>query len=194
MTRFLQKSTEDPKFENISDNKYIKRLEQRLRVLERRAKLNDPLSIDVVDLGHVPSAKMRQTSIQSVGNAAWTTITMDVIDWDTMGEAANLAGETIKIRREGIYLVVGKTTWAANATGSRFCGFGIDGSIAWSFGGYAPVSNHIIRVPGVTMLELTAGQTVELMGYQDSGGNLNTNVAADSSCELSVALIAPRAP
>lgn len=191
----VQRPAEDPKFEDISDNRYIKRLEQRIRVLERRAKLNDPLSIDVVDLGMVHTCRLLQDSVQTLTTSSWQTVTMDSITWDTMNGAASLAGETIKVRRAGIYLVNGRVSFAANTTGIRFMAFSIDGAAdpTYKFQGW-PGGSIVARLEASAVIELETAQTVELMAWHNKGSDLDTVVSAADKSFLTVTLLSGRSP
>ena len=180
----------------IDENKKLRLSMSKLKRLVRANDLSNPitaLSRDLVDLGEVPYAKMRQTSTQTVSNATWTTITMDAIDTDTMGNGVDLANEHIVIRRSGIYLVMGLCAFATHADGSRFTGVSTNSSAdpQFKFFGYSVEGSNVDRVGSFTLpIALDVGDTVELMGWQGRGGDLDTAVASNDTSWLAALLVA----
>lgn len=149
------------------------------------------LSRDLVDVGLAPCASMRQQTAQSVADSTWTKITMDTLIFDFMGDSVKLADDRIIARRGGIYLCIGQTKWAANATGSRFASVYVNGVTvegSGDFGGYATHAGHTTRAPALAIINVKVGDYFELFGFQDSGAALLTNVSVPKSF-LSVILL-----
>jgi hypothetical protein len=85
----------------------------------------------------------------------------------------------------GWYLVEGRSGWAPSATGLRIAGTSVNGAVQ-KYGTSAPVggSNWLASVSDI--LYLNVGDYVELLGYQTSGGALNTNSGAAYQSSLMV--------
>lgn len=138
-----------------------------------------------------PSAQMRQTSAQSLSHATFTAITFTTEDYDSHGghdNATNPSRYTAPI--DGQYELSGGVGFTANASGFRALvwsknGTRIAGSqtSAAAIGGGAsqPMAARTIKV------QLVAGDYVELVAYQDSGGGaLNTSVSNDEQSSMTV--------
>ena len=147
--------------------------------LARRVRNNplDPtlaLSRDLVDLGEVPSIRMRQTTQQTLSDNTATQISLQVTDWDTMN-GADLGNNDIIIRRSGIYLIMGGVRFVVNTTGDRQAGWTVNDTGGGDFlrQSFIPASNSSKPI-FCELLDLTVGDTVQLVGSQTSGGNLAT--------------------
>lgn len=127
-----------------------------------------------------PYTKLSLTSTHTVADS-----TYDEIDWtqeirDTHGiHVANEAKVTAPV--SGLYLVIGYLSWTASATGRRLCVLRKNGStqlfnICTSCDGTIPETNRIVRV-----LELVAGDYIEIQGWQNSGGDLDVLAGQDDS-------------
>jgi len=134
-----------------------------------------------------PRARAYQPSaiVTTLGNGAWTPITFTAEDFDT-SSIHNTAADTDRfvIPSNGAYQLAGKISYAANGTGVRGC--------RWTKNGTALSGSMIIlpnttvatpaRIPAATMTaNFIAGDIIRLEGFQESGGNLDTLSAADTS-------------
>ena len=140
------------------------------------------------------SAQAYHTVLQTIQNAAWTSISFSSTVWDD----ANFHGNTtydsrMTVPYTGKYLVSANIGVTANATGQRGLSFAINGSGHY---GYSDItSNTGVAVPGLittTLLDLTSGSYVESQIYQDSGGPLT--LLADTGgnagvCRFSIAYL-----
>lgn len=178
--------TEDNKIESLRREVAALREQVTFLVSERRRELSSSGSInkDLVDMGLVPCASIRQTVAQSVGEASWTKITMDEQVFDFMdGMSVDLSNDRIHARRAGLYLVIGQVRFAAgDADGSRYASVYVNGVAtegSGEFGGYASgLTTEIIRPVALGFVQVTVGSYFELFGYQNRGGAaaLNTDV------------------
>lgn len=123
-----------------------------------------------------PIAKIRQTVVQAIGTGAFATILMDTTDLDNDG-MADLANDQIKIKFPGIYLLTGKVAFVAGAATARHARFFISGVASGDCGPFAGGLTPP-RIPCHDLVSLGRNATVKLQGFQDTGGNLNTNVVA----------------
>ena len=139
---------------------------------------------------------MTANADQTVANATWTTINMNLLAWDFMGNALQTGDEQIVVKRAGIYLIMGRVEWAANNVGSRFVGWALNGASTPvdSYGPYLVTGSFTSRPGFSAMASLDIGDTVELQGYQNSGGNLSTDSNADATAYLIVTLISSNLP
>lgn len=131
-------------------------------------------------LSDPPRAQLRQTSAQTFGTGAFVALTFDAEDWDNYGghsTATNTSRYTCQVA--GIYVFSGKISFAANTTGRRATRWSKNGSDVT--GGQTAIiatSTSDIEHPATTIqISLAVGDYVELLGYQESGGNLATVVS-----------------
>lgn len=128
---------------------------------------------------------LRQTAAQSVPNATWTAVTFDTEDLDRDNGHSTVSNTSrYTATSPGYFWWAYSLTWAANATGQR--------------GGRIRTNGTDAQVSAVARVLHNAGATfdtgqsgggaqymngttdyVELMGFQNSGGALNTNIASD---------------
>lgn len=134
-------------------------------------------------------ARVHNSAVQAIATATWTSITFDTERFDTdafHSTATNTSRLTIPTT--GYYFIGADLSLAANATGTaRFCRFFLNGTtrIGGEQGaGYTPVAGNVIRFNPSTIYSLTATNYVEVQLFQDSGGNLNSEVTANSTPEF----------
>jgi hypothetical protein len=134
-----------------------------------------------------PRARLVQTVAQSIPNGAFTSVTFDTepIDSDAgHSTVTNTSRYTCTV--DGLYLVSGNYSCAANATGRRGAALALNG--AQVDGSLTLAVTTATGSPGVptptVLIQLVAGNYVELQVYQDSGGALNTSVATPNRCAL----------
>ena len=120
--------------------------------------------------------RLEKSSSQAVANTTYTSITYDVETFDTDGfhsTVSNTSRITIPTGLGGYYLVAFQMTWTANGSGFRLARIYRNNTTAvylTSITGSSVIANSIV---GTTTLNLSAGDYIELQGYQDTGGNLN---------------------
>lgn len=110
----------------------------------------------------------------SVANTTSTAIVFNTTVWDTDSCVDLVAHPTrITINNPGMYVVTGNVQFTSNATGIRQIGIYVSGST------YAAISNGNALTGLATnlsvsaVIECVAGDYIELMAYQTSGGALN---------------------
>lgn len=92
----------------------------------------------------------------------------------------------------GVYLVSGLVSWAANATGERMTGIYVNGSLALWGPAYSAAGSGITCSQVTRLLDLNAGDTIQLIGSQSSGGALS--LSGTASCRLVLRWMAALAP
>lgn len=137
-----------------------------------------PVAWDVLELGggSLTGAKVsRFSSVQSIADSTDTAIVFDTEVFDTGGYATlGTNADRLTPTEAGLYQVDGFVYWDSNATGTRF--LYIASSLASSICGVADQQANqagptAMRVSG--LVNLAAGEYIELYAWQDSGGALN---------------------
>lgn len=136
----------------------------------------------VRDLGtfllNPPIAQITQGSVQSIPNSAVTPVTFDSTVNDSYGGHSNITNNSrYTAQVTGWYLVIGVAAFATNGTGVRVARLLKNGSSVVYFDVWAQAVTAA-STPTATatagILQLNAGDYVELGAYQTSGGALTT--------------------
>lgn len=140
-----------------------------------------------------PAARMIRTSGGTIPHATWTVVAMNSEEFDTHGaHSTSVNPSRFTCPYTGLYRVSGGGGFASNATGSRTWrlhknGAAVDGSTGPGILG-SDASNTAMQT--VTIL-CTAGDYLELAGYQSSGGALATSTTAETYPFLNVEYAGP---
>lgn len=132
-------------------------------------------------------------SVYNTGNQSLTTGTITRLSWttskwdtDTMKGAGTVTG--ISINTTGIYMITAFQVFDTNATGVRelLLDIGTAATTTSIIGGvHTPVGDgNYGNVTLSVMASLTAGNTIQLFGYQTSGGALNVLGSATRALTL----------
>lgn len=129
-------------------------------------------------LGNPDTCRLSNTGAQSVSSGGTgTALTFDTETWDSNGLHSTSANTSrITCVNPGKYLVCADVTWAANATGIRSLGIVKNGTGGYG-GSSVPVNSGTLTTTlCVTVLvDMVAGDYVEAVAAQTSGGNLNAS-------------------
>lgn len=125
-----------------------------------------------------PRASVWNSAVLSVANATETALAfdtnIDAIPATIHSTSSNQSRCVVPVGAAGFYLMIGSTTFASNATGSRYVYFKKNGTT-----GIGPLIDIAAQASGPTALQvatmatLAAGDYVELIAFQNSGGALN---------------------
>jgi hypothetical protein len=121
----------------------------------------------------------------SIGSGAWTAVGFDAEDWDAGGYHDNVTNNTrvtIPTGLGGKYLLTASVQFAGNATGLRDVRFFKNGTA--TVGGLdqrAANSTNTVNFIVSAVVNLVAGDYVELQAFQSSGGSLSIDYAAGYS-------------
>ena len=124
-------------------------------------------------------ASVYKSANQSLTNATLTAISFNTEYFDTDAMHDNVTNNsriTVASGKGGKYLLVGNLVYAANATGFRQFFIRINGANTWysasnpAIPAYASFPNYVSYT---FVLDLAAGDYVELFGLQNSGGALD---------------------
>lgn len=126
--------------------------------------------------GALDFATLAQIVTQSLTSATWTTITFTSEGVDSAGGHSNVTNTSrYTAVHTGWYQVNAGVSFAFHATGARGCRLAVNGT--------ALAGRVLVPAVGVTystdvsisrLVYLTAGQYLEVQGFQSSGGALNT--------------------
>lgn len=114
------------------------------------------------------------TENQTIGNATWTTLSLDseVYDTDTMHDTVT-NNSRITFKTAGKYLVQGLIGYGQDATGSRGCGI-YKNNTSWEVA--VRVANvgasYYTYAAAQTVSEFSVNDYIELKAWQNSGGDL----------------------
>ena len=161
------------------------------------------LGEDLVDLGHVPCAKITvDASAQAITTSTWSDLILPTVDYDfgelTIPGQENPGGTVnfnpLTIRRSGVYLITVRAFFQLNATGDRFVGVGINwssGGPTVSMGGMGASTTFSVQLDLAEYLNLNVGDTVSALVYHNRGSNLDIlGLSANEITSLSIALVA----
>lgn len=136
-----------------------------------------------------PIAQMRQTVSQNITTSTFTAITFTTEDVDTEdGHSTSSNNSRYTAVEEAWYWVKGAVAFESNATGRRLARWTKNGTeINGSRHELATVNGGESIIPARPILvSLSAGDYVELQGWQSSGGTRATSVTADIQSTMTV--------
>lgn len=123
------------------------------------------------------AARVRSSGNQSIPNATFTALTFNTEDfdiWDLHESVTHPTRLTIPTTLPGIWIVRANVTFAANATGTRAIELRLNGStVTAGPNGVFALASGTTAIQVVTSFNLSAGDYIEALAYQDSGGALN---------------------
>lgn len=133
---------------------------------------------------------LQTSATTSLTNNTFTSIGLDTNTVDSYSGHSTVTNNSRYVAQvAGWYVPVGCASIASNTTGSRGCRLAVNGSPVQ---GSAQITNAVVggNPSGVGAASrpvfLNVGDYVEAQGYQNSGGALNTLIAADFTSMLSV--------
>ena len=136
-----------------------------------------------------PKALLRQTSAQSLTNNTWVALTMDVEDHDNDGAHSTVSNTSrYTAVTPGWVRASGLVSIATSGTNQRGARWAVNGTVL-----NASRTQHNASGAGTTgvvasgrLVFLNAGDYLELYGFQNSGGAINTSVTSDEQSQLSL--------
>jgi hypothetical protein len=132
-------------------------------------------------MGTPPQARLHQAVSQSLANNTFSAITFDSTDIDTYSGHSNVTNNTrYTFQYSGTYLLLGGVSWAASTTGFRQVLFRGNGTASYKKIQAAPSPSFETALQTAVTEPFNAGDYVELMCWQNSGGSLSTVVADQS--------------
>lgn len=124
-----------------------------------------------------PVAQLYQATAQTLANNTATPISFDGETSDTYGgHSLTTSNSEYICQYPGYYLLLGGVAVATNTSGYRRAHFTVNGSVVQGAQG-APAPNYETVTTTSAITYLTAGQYVQLIGWQYSGSSLATLVS-----------------
>lgn len=140
--------------------------------------------------GLIVGARVYNDANISVANATVQPLTFNSERFDTdalHSTSVNTGRLTAPVT--GTYLIFAAATFAANATGQRVLQLRLNGTTFISRVGDVSTSANLSALETSTIYQLTAGDYIEAIVYQDSGGALNVSATANYSPEFAMVLL-----
>ncbi|MBY8341808.1 hypothetical protein JYK17_17400 [Streptomyces sp. KC 17012] len=137
----------------------------------------------------VPRFRGYQTSVQSLSDNTWTSLTLDTEAFDSdNGHSTSTNTSRYTVQVAGTYSVLGIAAFAGNATGNRAARITVNGTAVP--GGFvktlAATVTHSSAVATGAQVVCAVGDYIETQGLQTSGAGLNTSAATDVACAMGV--------
>jgi|SRR6185312_12968269 hypothetical protein len=135
-----------------------------------------------------PGVVLYQATAQAMANATWTAVSLDSTLLDNYGSHSNSTNNSRFIAQQaGWHRAAGGVGFVQNATGAgRGAGFYKNGS-PYTAGTSVVGNSGNIHVTSVSQdIYLAVGDYLELAGWQNSGGNLNSNGSGQYASWLAV--------
>jgi hypothetical protein len=141
---------------------------------------------------NTPSFYGYQNTVQSLGNQTWTGLLMDVtVDDNYAGHSNVTNANRYTCQLAGFYSVSGCYAPTSNSTGFRAVRISKNATPLLGASAYYAV-NTVAEMgccTPVVLVSLVPGDFVEVQGWQNTGGNLNTVLDTDLRCSLNVRFI-----
>lgn len=137
-------------------------------------------------LANPPACRVYHNANQTIATTSNVALAFNSerFDTDSMHSTSSLTSR-ITFNTAGLYLVTGQMVWVAAAAGNRQAGIRLNGTtfigvvLEPAAGGDTPA------LVVSTLYKFAVGDYVELMAFQNSGGNLDVQVNANYSPEFS---------
>ena len=135
------------------------------------------------------TAGVRTSANVGVNNTTWTAIPFASADWDTDALWSSAAPTRLTARRDGKYLITGNATFASSASGRRLMAIWKNTLTQYGRIEASPSSTGDFSGTTSAVLDLKAGDYVEFIVYQSSGGALNVTTNGDYSGKMEMTLL-----
>lgn len=151
------------------------------------ANLRDPL-LDLRGLNGASVKLFRTSASQAISNSANTAISWQSTAWNVGTVWAVGSPTRVTIAVAGWYSVVVNAKWANNTTGRRSAGYRINGTGAY-YALQQTAANGVDTTTGIGLAQLEAGDYLEILVFQNSGGSLNLTGGTEGDTTASVTLV-----
>ena len=148
--------------------------------------LRDPDGRIVTTGGAMAAARATRLGVQTIPSGALTLLTFGAERYDRAAlHDITTNNWRMTAVRSGLYMAVGLIEWAANATGFRSLVLRHNGTTEVGDDTRQAVTGGVVtRQTAMTVMELAAGDYLELLAAQTSGGNLDILAAGNYSPEF----------
>jgi hypothetical protein len=129
-----------------------------------------------------PGARVFQNVAQSIPNSTNTVLTFTSENFDDANMHDNVVNPSrITIPESGRYLIQALVRFVSNANGSRTATLRLNGITTLAVEGQRPLSGLFTSIACSTVENLAAGDYVEVLAFQSSGGALSTVTGRDAT-------------
>lgn len=123
----------------------------------------------------------------TIGSGAITGLTFNSERYDTDSfHSTSVNTGRITFNRDGRYLITAHIRWASNATGYRQIYFRLNAATIIAMDHKLPVTGDVTSQFLTTIYDFVATDYIEVIVFQNSGGNLNVDSAGNYSPEIAV--------
>jgi hypothetical protein len=152
----------------------------------------DPINaaLDIIDaavgaLQSPLSARAYNNANIAVSNNSEQALTLNSERWDTAGiHSTSVNAGRLTVPSDGKYVIDYTLFFASNATGYRYIYVRLNGTTALNFDTRNAVTGQVTALAGSVVYDFVAGDYVELVVLQNSGGSLNVTTSANNSPEF----------
>lgn len=129
---------------------------------------------------------------QTLGSSVSTALAFDSERYDNGGLHSTTSNNSrLTAQKDGTYLITGHVAFAANASGVRVVGIRKNPTLFIAQTERAPVGGDTDKFSVTTVYHLAASDYVELVAYQNSGGDLAVQAAGNYSAEFAMQWLSP---
>ncbi len=152
-------------------------------------------TVEPSNLATIPSVRARRTAVQSIPNGVFTPIQLTSETWDHLAMHSNANNTRLVAPIDGIYLMTAGVFWTETSVGERDLGLRLNGGskfVGFTANSATDISNAPLTISTVYLLN--AGEFVEAVVEQTSGGALNLGVSTggpETSPEVSMTWLGP---
>jgi hypothetical protein len=126
--------------------------------------------------GQMPLYDAGKTGTQNLGSGSENTISWNTATVNRGG--FTIASNILTVPHTGLYDITALIGWSGNATGYRIARLYVNGSIVLNDYNTPATANAITQGINITGLTLTANDTIEIRGLQNSGATLTIGTAS----------------
>lgn len=149
-----------------------------------KAQLDQALINNVASLRNLNDASIRLhlTSVQSMANNTRTALSWTTAQYQTgITWTSGANGTKLTVPKTGVYLLVANIKYANTAGGRRGVGWRLFGG-STNFDMQMHPANGVDTVSGIEPILLQANDIIEITGFQNSGGAINTAGTTEGDC------------
>lgn len=127
-----------------------------------------------------PALLAYRSSVQSIATATYTAVAWNAESWDTAGmHSTSTQTERLWIRTPGAWEVTAQVAFSSNATGARTVVVRKNGVAYVARLQQMPATGVATISPVHAEVTVAAGDYLEVLAYQSSGGNLDVAAGRD---------------
>lgn len=147
--------------------------------------MNTHVRDDLAFIHDPPSCRVRNSADISIPNNTLTVLTFNAERFDTDGmHSTSVNTGRITFATAGKYIIGGDIEWVGNVTNVRLIGIRLNGATIIAYADQINSDTAVLRQSVVTLYQFAAGDYVELLAYQNSGGALTVSALGNYSPEF----------